>query len=951
MSPATGGAWEPQGLDTRRAVQIVTTRRASAGRRGSGYQVTGDVVLTAAHVVSGAVSVRVRFVTEDGVTWDVDAETVWDDSDVDVALLRISNDPYFARQYTDEVPPVRFGRPEQPVACEALGFPRFRLRRDTASPDHGAPRTYRDTQHALGQAVPAAGLRQGTLEISGLEAPRDDPDPKRSPWEGMSGAAVWSGGCLIGIISEHHPGDGLGRLTARPVNRWYTSLSRARIDELGALIDLPVDRDRLDRLPRSSPPPPDISAGLRGAARKLAATVQSQWDREERRRKVHDPMPLAVRFRTAERGLFDHWANIRRAPAGADPGPLPLAGRLDRIVRVYRSLPSRRLVVLGAAGSGKTILTLRFVLDWLGDRTPGAPVPVIFGLGSWNPATTSLRDWMCDQLIQDYGLAGRDPESPGRNLAGALLDAGCILPVLDGFDEIAGGLQGEALRKLNATTTGLLLTSRPEQYAAAVADNDVLSAAAVIELDGLTLTDLADYLPRASRPGPDGSLHDTVWRPVLAALRQRPRTEGAEHLAAVLTTPLMVAMARAIYSDRPNRRPTELLDTSRFADPDALRKHLLAAFTPAVYERPPTESESDSEEDGDTGRRRPRHWDPDRAQLWLGYLAEHLTRLGTTDLAWWQLGITLRRSTRILVIGFLAALSLGLTTAVGNLPVDLVATSFGLGFALERGLVVGLLHGLVAGLGFGLGYGFVSRGAAKPARVRVQLFGRTGEKRGRFLPRFKVGLALGAPAALTLVLVDRSVVEHIGLGDGLDGGLMGAIEFVPGVGLGIGLVLGITAWLEVPSDIDSAARPSALLHDNRKNVAFHMLVWALVFGLAAGFASGLSSDPVGRITNGPVRGILTGLVFGGETAFGGGLGYGLCFTAWGQWVALSRIWLPLTGRLPWALVAFLDDACERGVLRQAGAVYQFRHAALRDHLTQEFTKQSTRCDQHPTDSR
>ncbi|MGH3706911.1 MAG: hypothetical protein ACRDRU_17000 [Pseudonocardiaceae bacterium] len=47
---------------------------------------------------------------------------------------------------------------------------------------------------------------------------------------------------------------------------------------------------------------------------------------------------------------------------------------------------------------------------------------------------------------------------------------------------------------------------------------------------------------------------------------------------------------------------------------------------------------------------------------------------------------------------------------------------------------------------------------------------------------------------------------------------------------------------------------------------------------------------------------------------------------------LSRIWLPLTGRLLWALLTFLDDAHKRGVLRQAGAVYQFRHARLQDHL-------------------
>ncbi|MEJ8669506.1 hypothetical protein WKI71_17005 [Streptomyces sp. MS1.AVA.1] len=71
-------------------------------------------------------------------------------------------------------------------------------------------------------------------------------------------------------------------------------------------------------------------------------------------------------------------------------------------------------------------------------------------------------------------------------------------------------------------------------------------------------------------------------------------------------------------------------------------------------------------------------------------------------------------------------------------------------------------------------------------------------------------------------------------------------------------------------------------------------------------------------------GIISGL--------GGAFGYALTLTAWGQWLVLTRIWLPLTGRLPWSVITFLEDAYQRGVLRQAGAVYQFRHARLQHHL-------------------
>jgi hypothetical protein len=45
--------------------------------------------------------------------------------------------------------------------------------------------------------------------------------------------------------------------------------------------------------------------------------------------------------------------------------------------------------------------------------------------------------------------------------------------------------------------------------------------------------------------------------------------------------------------------------------------------------------------------------------------------------------------------------------------------------------------------------------------------------------------------------------------------------------------------------------------------------------------------------------------------------------------------LPLTVRLPWKLTGFLQDAYDRGILRQAGAVYEFRHHTLQTYLSQQ----------------
>ncbi|MFE7313441.1 caspase family protein [Streptomyces sp. NPDC057555] len=342
--------------------------------------------------------------------------------------------------------------------------------------------------------------------------------------------------------------------------------------------DLTYNSGQLKQLPNASPP---YSGEPRQTevVEKLAIIVRERWKRErEQRRETVDPYPLPVRFRPAKEDLFDHSANIRRSLWGTDSGPL---------VEAYRSLPSGRLVVLGAAGSGKTILTLRFVLDCLSTRTHHDPVPVIFGPGSWDPTTTPLTNWIRSQLVRDYAFLAV-PAPHGGNLADTLVEEECILPVLDGFDEIASNLQPAALAALNATTMPLLLISRRHEYERAMRERTPLNAAACVEVSALTPDDFADYLRDASPPlhSPSYDTYRTVWDPVLERLRNQPDSPAAANLAAALDTPLMVAGARRVYSDEPGRDPSELLDTARFATVAHLREHLLAAFIPDAWGRP-----------------------------------------------------------------------------------------------------------------------------------------------------------------------------------------------------------------------------------------------------------------------------------------------------------------------------------------------------------------------------
>ncbi|MFF3501855.1 hypothetical protein [Streptomyces sp. NPDC003247] len=60
----------------------------------------------------------------------------------------------------------------------------------------------------------------------------------------------------------------------------------------------------------------------------------------------------------------------------------------------------------------------------------------------------------------------------------------------------------------------------------------------------------------------------------------------------------------------------------------------------------------------------------------------------------------------------------------------------------------------------------------------------------------------------------------------------------------------------------------------------------------------------------------------------------LALSAWGRFT-VARFWLAATGRMPWRLMTFLEDAHRRGLLRQSGASFEFRHVRLQSHLAGE----------------
>jgi hypothetical protein len=511
------------------------------------------------------------------------------------------------------------------------------------------------------------------------------------------------------------------------------------------------------------------------------------------------------------------------------------------------------------------------VLDLLAARPAGGPVPLLVPLASWNAHEQSLHGWLEQRLLVDYpGLAVPVPDGAGTSRARALLDKGLVLAVLDGLDEIGDEVRGRAIDRINSAL-------RPGQRVVVTARTAAYQAAVspasgpevrLVGAAGIHLSPL-DAAEVANY------LRGSAGGPAAAARWDAVLAAGPSPVAQALTTPLMTSLARVIYNPRPNEQlaavglsPAELLDPVRFPSRAAVEQHLFDGFLRAAYRRHP-----------DPAQRC--RWDASDAERWLVFLARHLehTLHGSPDLAWWQLPQAIPSWRRRLVL------------------------------AVAGGLTAGLLIGLVGGLNTGTVCGLlIALAVARGGEGRLPQ--RTGRWRLPSQPR----------AWVVLVVV---------LATGVWFGVIAGLAYGLSRGLVIGLVTVAVFMLSagestMPANLTEAANPISVLRQDRG--AF--LSDAFRFGFRVGLLCGLA----GWLVVGRADGLAVGLTIGLTFGLAAGLVAGLQQTPWGMFV-LARAWLARRNRVPAELMAFLADAHEkRGVLRQVGAVYQFRHLELQRRL-------------------
>lgn len=672
-------------------------------------------------------------------------------------------------------------------------------------------------------------------------------------------------------------------------------------------------------------------AQLARARDDLAGAVRSQWTAEAGVRLLHSPEPVRVPWRSVGRPAG---ADISRVlAADAIPGRLTeVRGDIRHVLEVFRSVRARQLVILGEPAAGKSVMALSLTLGLLPEQSsglvPGEPVPVLVTASSWNPRKEGLHGWLARRIEEEYpALANADAYGPGAAMR--LIAGKYVVPVLDGLDEMPEALQPAAISAIDqAVSAGrypLVVTCRTAEYRAAVrANGRLLAHAAVLEIRPLSIDDAAEFLLGAD------ALPER-WRSMLDGVRGDP----GGPLGQTLRSPLMADLARTAYATA-DSEPAELLDTARFPGQADVERHLLGAFLRAAYRERPA---GHGPEPGPALQPYP----AERAGRWLRFLASTLNAPGApipaapgTDLAWWQLLYAERRSTRAVLAGLVTGLVAGLA----------------MGFSL--GPIAGLAYALTFGPAAGFTYGYAR--LRRPSRIQVRFRGHGRSLLRRLAAGLAVGLATGHPATGAVVLA---------------------------------VLVAQLWWTDTSPDTATASTPVDVLRQDRRAalVLGGALSLAVSPAAAAGFMAGTADFPValgggtaavvtavcsGAVISAVIGAILGGVLIGraGAVAFGAasaavsvpvaisvpvlgtsydkiipphpGLAAGISFGILLGWMAVMsrswgafapvRAWTALRGDLPLHLMRFLDDAHKRGVLRQAGTVYQFRHTLLRDHL-------------------
>ncbi|MGW3999553.1 NACHT domain-containing protein [Amycolatopsis sp. NPDC004772] len=359
-------------------------------------------------------------------------------------------------------------------------------------------------------------------------------------------------------------------------------------------------------------------ARLRGTPTEGSAVelLRSEIFRREESSRYHllaDTTSANLAYSDGNTGTPDRLPLIRRLMNGFVRYRVGQDGRrgdLADIGEFFAGLPTGRLIILGDPGSGKTMMCIELALQLLKSGTPDAPLPIRLSLASWD-VQQELETWLADRLVVDYGIRAASAKEivtarPRR-----------LLPILDGLDEMDRADTAEpsrafrALRVLNEYIDGQLrgcvvVTCRSERFAQLESSGATLRDSTKVQILPLQHAQIVDYIGNRF----EADAHQRRrWLDTVDA--------HAEVLDEVLSTPWRLHLATTLFDSA--RDPDEMFaleNGSRATRAAQIKDFLLDSYVAAAVLK--------------TSKDKPVRYPPEKVELWLGKLAEHLTWQETT---------------------------------------------------------------------------------------------------------------------------------------------------------------------------------------------------------------------------------------------------------------------------------------------------------------------------------
>jgi hypothetical protein len=618
------------------------------------------------------------------------------------------------------------------------------------------------------------------------------------------------------------------------------------------------------------------------AADRLAGEMTDRWRQEAVRRRILTPASVTVRWRWAS-GIAVR-KDVTAAPApGTGLLPLPGSGRPGEVLgsgvvtrlydEVYAKLPYGRLVLLGGPGAGKTAAMLLLMLAAL-DRRSDLTKSEERGLVPV-PVWLTLGGW------DPAGTALREWAADRMNLDHPALRAAEYGPDAAG-ELLSNGKVALFLDGLDEMPREARLQALKRISAEAAGLRLVLtsrpeeyqSTASSFALDNSAVIELLPVRPAAAAAfllhGQTGTRREQ-WSRIADYLERNPDSAAAK----ALDNPLTLSLARDAYA---SKNPVALADPGAFPTQEALREHLIDQVLVTAY---------------------PDERYREHAAHWLAWLTR---QMGTSrDLRWWDIPAWIPRSQLRLARVLGSALIAGFVTALA-LDITPVITAR-LGSNSTLGVTTGLEYGLAVGGALGL--------------VLGPWLGRSRAPRS---------LTLRWPTVREIIVIGL-LLATIVVGAAASGSLTSASSVII-TGLTVAaaafLAFEFRVLLSTPTADSPSATPIATYRADLTASMATGLVAGAAFGLAVGLgtqtaSSGLVSFLANRIDAAVPVGCAVAVA-------------AMLLTGQVPQLKFTEAILSWRHRDKVQFVRLLEEASRLQVLRQAGVVYQFRHAALQDRL-------------------